>query len=127
MLVFRQLQSLNVTTKYVYFPLKYALKLIENFPSLIHIELRVISLVICASIFDILLNGLVNLLHLKIFYDEYSLLDDLSPIGDAVEKRRQAFSLNINNKDEVSLNFNKQFLEIYLRCCSICANKTYDI
>jgi hypothetical protein len=127
MLVFRQLQSLNVTTKYVYFPLKYALKLIENFPSLIHIELRVISLVICASIFDILLNGLVNLLHLKIFYDEYSLLDDLSRIGDAVEKRRQAFSLNINNKDEVSLNFNKQFLEIYLRCCSICANKTYDI
>jgi len=127
MLVFRQLQSLNVTTKYMYFPLKYAFKLIENFPSLIHIELRVSSLVICTSIFDILLNGLVNLLHLKIFYDEYSLLDDLSPIGDAVEKRLQAFSLNINNKDEVFLNFNKQFLEIYLRSCSICANKTYDI
>ncbi len=60
----------------MYFPLKYASKLIARCSSLIHLELQAISLDICTSIADILLNGLVNLIHLKLYLNEQILLDD---------------------------------------------------
>jgi hypothetical protein len=43
------------------------------------------------------------------------------------KKRRQAFPMHIYNEDEVTVNINEQFLEIYLRACSICANETYEV
>jgi hypothetical protein len=73
-----QLQKLQLSTKDVegfellaeniYFPLKYASKLIQRFPSLIDIQLQVLSFDTCVHLVDILLDGLVNLLHLKIYF-----------------------------------------------------------
>jgi hypothetical protein len=111
----------------VYFSVKYASKLIERFPSLIHIELRVFSLSICVSIVDSLLSGLAKLHHLKIYYDKYVSFDVPCPVNYVREKRRQAFPLSINDIDGIVVNINQQFVEIYLTSCLICANKTYDI
>ena len=119
---FGRLQSLNVSTKYVYFSIKYALKLVELFPSLVHIELRVFSLDTCLSIVDILLGNLANLIHLKIYFNKDTLVDDPCPIDYVVEKRRQAFPFHIYNKDDIFVKVDGQSLEIYLNSCSICAN-----
>jgi hypothetical protein len=110
----------------VYFPLKYASKLIARCSSLIHLKLRAISLDICTSLADILLNGLVNLIHLKLYFNEQTLLDDPYPKDYIIKKRRQAFPMHIYNEDEVAVNVNERFLEIYLWTCSICANKHMD-
>jgi len=111
----------------VHFSIKYASKLIARFPSLIHIELRVFSLPICVSIIDILLSGLAKLCHLKIYYDQYVSYDVPCPINYVTEKRRQAFPHSFKDKDGVVVNINKQFAEIYLRSCLICANETIEI
>lgn len=122
--IFRRLQGLQLLTENVdglellaeniYFPLKYASKLIQRFPSLIDIELQVLSFDTCVYLVDILLDGLVNLLHLKIFFIEDTILDNLYSRNYVIEKRRQAFPFNIFNEDRVVVKINRQLLEIYL-------------
>jgi hypothetical protein len=122
---FAQLQSL--ITKKVSFPVKYASKLVKTCPLLIHIEFRLFSLDIRALIINILLRGLANLLHLKIHYDKYTSFNHLCSIDYVTEKRRKAFPRDVNNKDEIAVKVNKQFFEIFLKSCSICANNICNI
>jgi hypothetical protein len=37
------------------------------------------------------------------------------------------FPMHIYNEDEVTVNVYEQFLEIYLRACSICPNETDEL
>ena len=120
---FNQLRSLDVTTEEIYFSLEYALKLHRRCPLLVHIELRVLSLDICLSIVDILLGSLINLIHMKIHFNKITLQDNPCPIDYVVEKRRQRFPSRICNKDEVYVNVDGEFLEIYLSGCKICTKK----
>ena len=99
----------------IYFPLKYASKLIQRFPSLIDIELQVFSFDTCLHVVDILLDGLVNLLHLKIYFVTDTMLDNPYPRDYIIEKRRQAFPLNILNEDGVVVKMDEQSLEVYLQ------------
>jgi len=124
---FCRLRSLYVTTEHVYFPLKNAFKLVERCPSLIHIELRVFSLDACLAIVDILLSDLANLIHLKIYFNKHTLLDNPCPIDYIIEKRHRTFPFHICNKDEIFIEVNGEFLEIYPSGCLICANKIYYV
>jgi len=119
-----QLQKLQLSTKGVerfellaeniYFPLKYTSKLIQQFPSLIDIQLQVLSFDTCVHLVDILLDGLVNLLHLKIYFIEDTILDNRYLHNYVIEKRRQAFPFNEFNEHKVVVKINKDSLEIYL-------------
>ncbi|CAF4257344.1 unnamed protein product [Rotaria sp. Silwood2] len=108
-LPFSRLQSFAISTKHVYFPMKNAFKFVQQFPSLVHIRMRVFLLDTCVPIIDILL------------------VNDPCSINYVVEKRRQTCPLDICKKDEISVKVDTQFLEIYLSGCSICAKKKYYI
>ncbi|CAF2820881.1 unnamed protein product [Rotaria sp. Silwood2] len=108
-LPFSRLQSFAISTKHVYFPMKNAFKFVQQFPSLVHIKMRVFLLDTCVPIIDILL------------------VNDPCSINYVVEKRRQTCPLDICKKDEISVKVDTQFLEIYLSGCSICAKKKYYI
>ncbi|CAF0913784.1 unnamed protein product [Rotaria sordida] len=125
--VFSQLQSLYMIPENVYFPFEYASKLVERFPSLVHVELRIICLGTDALLVDTLLRGLAKLIHLKIFFTYRLYIDETCSVDYVIERRRQAFPFNIWNKDEVLVNIDEQLLEIYLSGCSICVNIPYVV
>ncbi|CAF4094436.1 unnamed protein product [Rotaria sordida] len=99
--VFSQLQSLYMIPENVYFPVEYASKLVERFPSLVHVELRTICLGTDALLVDTLLRGLAKLIHLKIFFTYKLYIDETCSVDYVIERRCQAFPFNIWNKDEV--------------------------
>jgi hypothetical protein len=112
--LFNRLKMLDSVTKNVYFPLNFASKLVQRFPSLIDIELQVFSLDICVPLVDILLGGLVNLIHLKIYYTQDTLLDDPCSRDYVIEKRRQTFGINLIDENKVTIKNNGEVLEIWL-------------
>ncbi|CAF4470688.1 unnamed protein product, partial [Rotaria sp. Silwood2] len=106
--------ELELLIENIYFPLKHASKLIQSCPSLIDIELQVYSFDTCVHLVDILLDGFVNLLHLKIYFTNDTILDNPYSRNYVIEKRRQAFPRNIFNANRVVVKINRQSLEIYL-------------
>jgi len=126
--VFTQLQSLYLVSKYIRFPLEYALQLVEWFPSLVHLELEIYSVDTCVSLLNVLLDGLPKLIHLKIhFYKNKLIGDGTIFIDHIISRRRQAFPLVICNQDEVSVKIDGQILDIYLNGCPICVDRKYSI
>ncbi|CAF3935391.1 unnamed protein product [Rotaria sordida] len=99
--VFSQLQALYMIPENVCFPVEYASKLVERFPSLVHVELRTTCLGTDALLVDTLLRGLAKLIHLKIFFTYKLYIDGTCSVDYVIERRRQAFPFNICNKDEV--------------------------
>ncbi|CAF5098493.1 unnamed protein product, partial [Rotaria sp. Silwood1] len=112
--VFNQLQRLELIRDNIYFSLKYASKLIQHFPSLTNIELQVYSFDACVRLADILLDGLVNLLHLKIDFVEGRPFANPNLRDYVIEKRYQAFPFDNFNEDRVVVILQEQSLEIYL-------------
>ncbi|CAF3227403.1 unnamed protein product, partial [Rotaria sp. Silwood2] len=98
----------------VYFPSNFASKFVERFPSLIQIELQVISFNNCVSIIDTFLSRLKNLAYLKIDYFEDSSLDDPFSRENIIEKRRQAFPTNTINEQAISVKNDGEVVEIWL-------------
>ncbi|CAF3013411.1 unnamed protein product [Rotaria sp. Silwood2] len=109
-----QILLLELLTENVYFSLKYVSKLIQRFSSLTNIQLEVYSFDTCARLVDILLDGLVNLLHLKIDFVNGIVFDNSNLRDHVIEKRHQAFPFRNFNKDRVVVILQKQSLEIYL-------------
>ncbi|CAF4602952.1 unnamed protein product, partial [Rotaria sp. Silwood2] len=93
--------ELELLRENIYFPLKHASKLIQRCPSLIDIELQVYSFDTCIHLVDILLDGFANLLHLKIYFTNDTILDNPYSRNYVIEKRRQAFPRSIFNADRV--------------------------
>ncbi|CAF3791006.1 unnamed protein product [Rotaria sp. Silwood1] len=112
--VFNQLQRLELIRDNIYFSLKYASKLTQHFPSLTNIELQVYSFDACVRLADILLDGLINLLHLKIDFVEGRPFDNPNLRDYVIEKRYQAFPFDNFNEDRVVVILQEQSLEIYL-------------
>ncbi len=126
--VFNRLRSLHLLTGAVLFPSNYATKLVERFPSLIHLKLEIYEIDRNTPLLNILLDGLPKLIHLQIkFYEDRSLSNETSFINSVIERRRQAFPHHIYNYDEISVKMDRRILDIYLSGCSICGNITYFI
>ncbi len=118
---FDRLKSLYLLSKYIGFPLKYASKIVERFPSLIHLELEIYSVDRCIPLFNTLLDGLSKLIHLRIHFRQSLFTGELKFLNDyVIQRRRQAFPLNICNENEVSVKIHEQIMDIYLSGCSIC-------
>ncbi|CAF1484523.1 unnamed protein product [Rotaria sordida] len=113
-LLTENVDGLELLTENIYFPLKYASKLIQCCPSLINIEFQVFLFDTCVHFVDILLDGLIYLLHLKIYFTNDTILDKSYSRNYVIEKRRQAFPCNIFNENRVVVKINEQSLEIYL-------------
>ncbi len=126
--IFHQLQSLYLLKEYIGFPIKYATKLIQRFPSLIHLELEIYSVDKCIPLLDILLDGLPKLIHLKIHFEKNKLLtDETCLIDHVIERRHQAFPHHVYNRDEVYIKIGEKIMDIYLTGCSICANVKFNV
>ncbi|CAF2827492.1 unnamed protein product [Rotaria sp. Silwood2] len=112
--VFKQIYAIETILEDVYFPSSFAPKFVERFPSLRAIELQVISFNNCVSIIDTFLSHLKNLSYLEIDYFEDSSLDDPFSREDIIEKRRQAFPMNIINEQAISVKNDGEVIEIWL-------------
>ncbi|CAF3073256.1 unnamed protein product, partial [Rotaria sp. Silwood2] len=112
--VFKQIKVIETILEDVYFPSNFASKFVERFPSLIQIELQVISFNNCVSIIDTFLSRLKNLAYLKIDYFEDSSLDDPFSRENIIEKRRQAFPTNTINEQAISVKNDGEVVEIWL-------------
>ncbi len=103
-------------------PLIHASKIIEHFPSLIHLEFEIYFAHLCKLLLDILFDGLPKLIHLKIHFRKNKLLGDWSCLIDYfIERRRQAFPNHPCNKEEVAVNIEEKIINIYFSGCPICA------
>jgi hypothetical protein len=126
--VFNRLQSLYLLTGAVLFSLNYATKLVERFPSLIHLKLEIYEIDRSTPLLNILLDGLPKLIHLKLhFYRNKLSGDGTCLINYVIERRRQAFPHSLCNEDKVSIKGDKNMMDIYLGGCSICAKRKYII
>ncbi|CAF1204551.1 unnamed protein product [Adineta steineri] len=90
------------------------MKFVDRFPSLTHIKLQVISFDDCVSIIDTFLSHLKDLSYLKINYFEDSLLDDPFSLENIIEKRRQAFPMNVIHEQLINVKNNGKVIEIWL-------------
>jgi hypothetical protein len=112
--IFKQIKMLISITANLYVPSNFASKLVQRFPSLTVIELRLFSFDDCVSTIDILLSHLKNLSYLKICYSQVSLLDQPISRNYIIDKRRQAFAFNIIDEYKVIVRSNGQYVEIIL-------------
>ncbi|CAF2827505.1 unnamed protein product [Rotaria sp. Silwood2] len=112
--VFKQIKRIETILEDVYFPSSFAPKLVERFPSLVYIELQVISFNNSVSIIDTFISHLKNLSYLKIDYFEDSSLDDPFSHENIIEKRRQAFPMNIIHEQLINVKNDGEVMEIWL-------------
>ncbi|CAF3940235.1 unnamed protein product [Rotaria sp. Silwood1] len=112
--IFKQIKILKSITENCYVPSDFSLKFVQRFPSLTDIELQVYSFDDCIYAIDILLSHLKNLSYLKIYYIEVSLLDHSFSLNYIINKRRQAFGFNIIDEHKITINRNKESVEIRL-------------
>ncbi len=120
--LFDRLQSLYLLTDYISFPLIHASKIIDRFPSVIHLELEIYSVHLRKSFLNIILDGLPKLIHLKIHFRKNKLSGNWSWLIDYfIARRRQAFPHHPYNKEEVSVNIEGKIIDMYFSGCPICA------
>ncbi|CAF3938525.1 unnamed protein product [Adineta steineri] len=112
--IFKQIELIETTFEDVYFSPSFSMKFVDRFPSLTHIKLQVISFNDCVSIIDPFLSHLKNLSYIKIDYFENSLLDDPFSLENIIEKRRQAFPMNIIHKQLIDVKNDGEVIEIWL-------------
>jgi len=112
--IFKQIQTIVLTSEDIYFPSNFALKFVQRFPSLNHAELEVFSFDHCVSVIDILLNHLKNLSYMYIYYSQDTLLDDPFSCHYIIEKRLQRFPDHHLNEQMVNMKNNGEIIEIWL-------------
>ena len=119
--VFYRLQSLHSSTDFTSFSSNYASKLIERFPSIIHLELEVYSTDKCKPLLDHFLDGLPKLIHLRIYLRQDELDDyEICSTHYVYQRRRQAFPHHSGKEYEVCTKIEGKIIDIYLSGCSIC-------
>lgn len=118
--LFYRLQSLYLQSKYGRFHKKYASKLVEHCPSLIHLELDVYSIDVLKSFLIILLKGLSQLVHLRIHFYKNELLTNKTGLTENILGLcRKARS---STPDNTTIRVNTKTMNIYFNGCSICMN-----
>ncbi|UJR29550.1 hypothetical protein I4U23_010767 [Adineta vaga] len=111
---FKRLNVLQIKGCSYYFPLKYASQLVQSFPSLNTIDIKVYSIDHTMSLVDILLNGLNKLEHILIRIKCNSLLDEQDLHMYVIEKRRQSLYLNKHNESKIAVKIKNHILHIWL-------------
>ncbi|CAF3809115.1 unnamed protein product, partial [Rotaria sp. Silwood1] len=101
--IFKQIKMIKTITENIYFPLAYASKFVQRFPSLCHIELQVFSFDICSFIIDIFLTELKQISYMEINYNDDTFFDDPFSCEYIITKRHQAFPLDIINEQMVNV------------------------
>ncbi|CAF4061270.1 unnamed protein product [Adineta steineri] len=91
------------------------MKFVDRFPSLAYIEFQVISFNDCVFIIDTFLSRLKNLSYLKIDYFENSPLDAPFSLENIIEKRRQAFPMNVIHERLMNVKNGGEVIEIWLK------------
>ncbi|CAF4031151.1 unnamed protein product, partial [Rotaria sordida] len=112
--IFKQIKLIETKTEKIYFPSNFPQKLVEYFPSLIHIELQVFSFDNCVSSIETFLSHLKNLSYLKITYYENTSFNDPFSRDYIIEKRRQTFPMNIIYEQIINVKNNGEAIEIWL-------------
>jgi len=112
---FKQIKIIKLIKKKNYFPSNFALKFVQRFPSLSHIELQVFSFDNCVSIIDIFLTQLEHLSYVKINYDQDTLLDDPFSYDYIIKKHCQTYPNCNLDEQMVNIKNNGEFIEIWLR------------
>ncbi|CAF1275130.1 unnamed protein product [Adineta steineri] len=113
--VFKRIELIETTFEDIYFPPSFSMKFVDRVPSLAYIELQVISFNDCVSIIDTFLSHLKNLSYIKIDYFEDSLLDDPFSLENIIEKRRQAFPMDIIHEQLINVKNGREVIEIWLK------------
>ncbi|CAF5059311.1 unnamed protein product, partial [Rotaria sp. Silwood1] len=109
--IFKQIKMVKSITENFFFPSNFALKFVQRFPSLSHIELQVFSFDNCVYIIDIFLTHLEHLSYLKIYYNQDTLLDNPFSYDYIIRKRRQMFPNNIFNEQMINVKNNGGVIE----------------
>jgi hypothetical protein len=112
--IFKQIKILKSIADFSCFRSNFTSKLVQRFPSLTDIELKVFSFDNCICVIDILLSHLKNLSYLKIYHIKLSSLDHPFSRNYIVDKRRQSFGFNIINERKVMVGMNDGSVEIRL-------------
>ncbi|CAF1363778.1 unnamed protein product [Rotaria sordida] len=112
--IFKQIKMIESITQNIYFPLNFASKFLESFPSLRHIKLQVDSFDNCVHLIEIFLIHLTNLSYLKINYKHNALFDDPFTCDYIIKKRRQTFPDHIFNEQRINVKNNGETIEIWL-------------
>ncbi|CAF4276535.1 unnamed protein product, partial [Rotaria sp. Silwood2] len=112
--IFKQMKVLNSTTEDRYVPGNFTSKIVERFPSLTDIKLRVCSFDDFVSAIDILLCHLKNLSYLQIYCSLIPVIDHHYSPSYIIDKRRQAFDLNIIDGHKVVVRISAGYVEIRL-------------
>jgi hypothetical protein len=112
--IYKQIKTIKSITEKIYFPLNFTSKFVQRFPSLVNIELQVLSFDNCVSVINIFVTYLKNLSYIKINYSQQTLLDDPFSRNYIIEKRRQSFPDNIIDEHKVIVKNNGEMIEIWL-------------
>ncbi|CAF4044731.1 unnamed protein product, partial [Rotaria sordida] len=112
--IFKQIKRITSITEKIYFPSKFALKLVQRFPSLTHIELKVFTFDHCVSIIEVFLCHVEHLSYLKISYSQNTLLDNPFSRHYIIEKRRQIFPNNLLDERTTYVKDNGEAVQIRL-------------
>ncbi|CAF1236523.1 unnamed protein product [Rotaria sordida] len=112
--IFKQIKRITSITEKIYFPSKFALKLVQRFPSLTDIELIVFTFDHCVSIIEVFLCHVEHLSYLKISYSQNTLLDNPFSRHYIIEKRRQIFPNNLLDERTTYVKDNGEAIQIRL-------------
>ena len=97
--IFQRIKKIDSKSTNTYFLPNYVSKLVDRFPSLVQIELRVYSLDICVSIIDVFLSHLPKLSYIKVYYTNDTLLNCPFSRDYVIQKRRERFpDQNLNEE-----------------------------
>jgi len=113
--IFEQIKTIKSLAEKIYFPSNFASKLVQRFPSLLAIDLQVLSFDNCVDIINIFLTYFENLSYVKIHYSQETLLDDPFSCNYIIEKRRQSFPANVIDEKQVIVKNNGEAIEIWLK------------
>ncbi|CAF1072069.1 unnamed protein product [Adineta ricciae] len=98
-------------------------KLIERFPSLVHLEFQLSFGKELPPLLDIFLGGLPDLVHIRVHFDLIRLVQNEKHCIDYIaKKRRTAFPWIACNAEDISVRIVRKTVNIYLKGCSMCTN-----
>jgi hypothetical protein len=113
-LTFSRIESLELIDDYVYFKSQSSTKIVQCFPSLAKIEIRVHWLDYCVPTIDIFLTCLAKLRFIIVEFLSNRLPDNLISRDYVIEKRRQSSGLNRNDEYKVNVILGDDDLRIWI-------------
>jgi hypothetical protein len=112
--IFKQIKTLELKTRNLYFHPNFASKVSQRFPALKTIELEVFASDDYLDIIDIFLTQMENLSDIKILYQQATPFDHRISPSYVLEKRRQTFPEHVIDEKMVNLKKTERDVQIWL-------------